>query len=586
MKIIPFLFLIFFIFSCAPQKEILPLPPLPPQPAVAKPQPVPVTPPHKYKTLLQCSDNTKTTFNMSGVEMIPFLRAVFFDIDRDGVPEMIAGSKDGLLRLFKNTGTTRSPAWNLSADYFSGIKAGAFSAPALGDIDNDGTFEVLVGTGGFSADSGRVLFYKNTGSFARPVWEAINTGAIKVGNDATPALFDIDKDGLLDLVVGDSTGHLLLFRNKTTGKNVSFAKDASYFKGVNLGMYAVPAVTASGNKIILITGNSMGKISLLEKTLDRQSVWEKRTLSISAANFAAPAFITSGNSLAKDLAIADGNGQLFYYRNINNYLGWELSHEFFMGRLFTGAACTPSVTDIDNTPYMVVGNINGDIRLFEYNKLSGGLPWVERADFFKGLKLSGFSRGILADFGGKQVLITGQHDGMVRAFMNNGTFEKPLWTENKRFFRGLPLMLHAAPAVFDIDGDGRLELIVGDVDGYVRGYRYTPAKDGIPVWEKIEKVFAYVKVDRYATPSLFRDAGKLYLLTGQQDGKIIVFTAANSGLHQPVFFRDDYLQGIRVNNHSSPSVLAKNGAIEMSVGDYNGNLKHFVCRSERIELLQ
>ena len=141
-------------------------------------------------------------------------------------------------------------------------------------------------------------------------------------------------------------------------------------------------------------------------------------------------------------------------------------------------------------------------------------------------------------------------------------------------------MLHAAPSVFDLDSDGKWELIVGDADGYVHGFRYTTVSRGIPVWESVGECFKTVKVGRFAAPAVIREADLLYLFVGEQDGRIKVFTAHADNARPPVFHNDDYLSDIRVNNHSSPSAVASGGKIELLVGDYNGNLKHFACRRE------
>jgi len=209
------------------------------------------------------------------------------------------------------------------------------------------------------------------------------------------------------------------------------------------------------------------------------------------------------------------------------------------------------------------------------------MAWQEKPGVFKGIKLSSFSRGILTEWDGRTLLITGQQDGILRAFLNTGSFDRPSWSEKKQFFRGVPKIRHAAPAVFDIDGDGKWELIVGGSDGYVKGFRYSVGQGGDPLWQKIEKLFDYAKVDGYASPSMATDGGKTYLFVGQQDGKIRVFTSDPGYWKTPVFYPDDYLQGIQVCNHSCPAAIETTGGIELAVGDYNGNLKYFACRSEK-----
>ena len=108
--------------------------------------------------------------------------------------------------------------------------------------------------------------------------------------------------------------------------------------------------------------------------------------------------------------------------------------------------------------------------------------------FFSNIKLPGFARGVLTEWDGSSLLITGQQDGIIRAFRNNGSPEKPVWSEKKDFFRGIPKIMHAAPTVFDIDDDGKWELIVGGSDGYVKGFRYETGQDGNPDMAEDRKI--------------------------------------------------------------------------------------------------
>lgn len=591
MKATTFFITLFLVVSCAPQKEILHTPemrlskvrkPLP----VQEPQPEAKPPLEKFKPFLHCDDKTTDFFNSSGIEMLPFIRVVFFDIDQDGIHEMIAGSKDGALRLYRNSGSRHVPRWRLDAGYFDGISAGAFSAPAVGDIDHDGRLDILVGTGGFSKDSGRVLFYKNTGTKMQPIWRKMDIPEVDVGDDATPALADVDHDGISDLIVGNSTGNLFLFRARPNGKGTVYIKDATYFRGVTLGIYVAPAVMSNQNNLVIITGNSLGKLFLLERGKESSSSWKKTALPVSFCSFAAPAFIPGDQAGLMDMVISDGDGQLFYYRNREkNYRVWEASDDYFSGRIFAGPASSPVITELEGRPVLVVGNINGEIRLFTNKPYESGLPWKEVPGFFKGIKLSSFSRGVLTEREGHVLLITSQQDGTIRAFVNTGSPDRPSWSEEKEFFRGIPKIPHAAPAVFDIDGDGKWELIIGGEDGSVRGFRSVSASDRPPAWQKLEQLFDAVKVGRFAAPSLARGEGRTYLFVGQQDGRIRLFIADVTQRRTSVFIPDDYVKGIQVSNHSCPTAFVeKKGFIELAVGDYNGNLKHFACRPEFREM--
>lgn len=546
--------------------------------------PEPAMPAPKIKTSLQCAEDTKRVFNRCGIDALPFLRTTFYDIDGDGEEEMIVGGKDGTLRLFKNHGTPADPEWRVVENYFRGISAGAFSSPAVGDIDNDGKPEVIVGTGGFSSDSGRVLIFRNTGTFADPEWKRADAAELRVGNDAAPTLLDTDNKGRPDLVVGNSEGGLLLFRNASKEGKIVFTKDRRFFGGVRLGMYAVPAAARVGGRDVVIAGNDMGKLYILEKASGKNGVWTRTLLKISTAGFASPALIRAPDAKGRDLIVSDGDGQIYYYKNKKgNYREWEASSGPFIGRIVSGPACAPTVTEVGGGRVITIGNIHGEIKLFVQGASGADLP-VERMGFFSGVRLSGFSKGVLTEWKGKTMLITGQQDGVLKAFLNLGNIERPVWAELKNFFNGIPKMMHASPAVFDLEGDGKWELIVGDAQGRVRGFRYEIGEGGMPQWEEIKGIFDEVKVGGYAAPSLFREGGRLSLLVGEQDGRIRVFEADNSGNILSLFHKDGFLGDIRVKNHSSPSAIAKEGLVEVAVGDYDGNLRHYSCNMVSVEM--
>ena len=56
--------------------------------------------------------------------------------------DLVVGNKDGVLNYIENTGTSTAPVFvqrSGSANPFDGVDVGNEGAPALGDIDGDGT---------------------------------------------------------------------------------------------------------------------------------------------------------------------------------------------------------------------------------------------------------------------------------------------------------------------------------------------------------------------------------------------------------------------------------------------------------------
>jgi hypothetical protein len=400
---------------------------------------------------------------------------------------------------------------------------------------------------------------------------------IRVGNDAAPTLLYTDKNGLPDLIVGNSEGRLFRFSNHSKGGKILFSKDRGFFDGVRLGMYVVPSAARAEGRAVIIAGNDMGKLYLLDKAGGRTGGWSRTLLKISTHGFAAPAFSSTPGARWHDLIVSDGDGRIQYYKNKRgNYREWEASAGPFSGRITVGPACAPAVAGSGAGKLITIGNIHGEMKLFVQDPSASELP-VERRDFFSGLKLSGFSKGVLTEWQGKSLLVTGQQDGLVRAFLNSGSTVKPVWTELRHFFSGIPKMMHASPAVFDLKGDGKWELIVGDSEGHVRGFHYEIVDVGLPRWEEMKGIFDEVKVDGYAAPTIFREGERISLLVGERDGRILVFEAHTAGNALPVFHKNGFLKDIRMKNHSSPSAVAEGGIIEIAVGDYDGNLRHYSC---------
>lgn len=78
--------------------------------------------------------------------------------------------------------------------------------PTIGDVDGDGLLDVVVGN-----SDGNLLYYKNTGTTSNPVFTGKTSAAnpfagIDVGRYAEPALVDLDADGDLDIAISSLYG--------------------------------------------------------------------------------------------------------------------------------------------------------------------------------------------------------------------------------------------------------------------------------------------------------------------------------------------------------------------------------------------
>ncbi|HMB67660.1 MAG TPA: VCBS repeat-containing protein, partial [bacterium] len=140
------------------------------------------------------------------------------DVDADGDPDVVAGyfevnAPEAALLLFRNDGTAANHRFVAASADFAGIgPIGQGTAPAFGDLDGNGSADLVVGL-----NDGTLVFLRNVGTPAHAAYlreDAVLSG-IDVGSTAIPGLADLDADGDLDLLVGETGGGLNFFRNRS-----------------------------------------------------------------------------------------------------------------------------------------------------------------------------------------------------------------------------------------------------------------------------------------------------------------------------------------------------------------------------------
>ena len=129
------------------------------------------------------------------------------DLDGDGDLDLLVGESSGTVNHFENVGTRLRPEFELVTEDFAGIHVGRRSAPVLRDLDGDGLLDLLVG----SEERG-VHVYRNVGTPTAPEFVPDGTLPIPVTGLTAPTLGDLDRDGTDDLILGGIGGGLLFYR--------------------------------------------------------------------------------------------------------------------------------------------------------------------------------------------------------------------------------------------------------------------------------------------------------------------------------------------------------------------------------------
>jgi hypothetical protein len=141
------------------------------------------------------------------------ISAVVFDWDADGDFDIIMGDRDGGLWLTMNDGSAKEPKFaTVTKPVMVGDKAldagDKITAPKVVDWDKDGLMDIIVGT--FDGD---VKLFRNAGKKGEPKLEAAKTILKKEASKDTALpeygtyvdVVDFDNDGDWDLLIGGYT---------------------------------------------------------------------------------------------------------------------------------------------------------------------------------------------------------------------------------------------------------------------------------------------------------------------------------------------------------------------------------------------
>lgn len=201
---------------------------------------------------------------------------VFFDYNSDGLMDLIVanygyyqdgGNFNSQLALYKNSGTLTEPSFEWVTDDFSELGALNFEnniIPTFGDLDNDGDLDMIVGD-----SNGNVHFLKNIPNSNNEAKFYINTLEyfnIDVGSFASPFLVDLDRDEDLDLIIGSRQGAISYYENQGDINDANFVLTNDTLGNIDLAdpiyntAYTTPCVVDSENGFELFVGTEKGTL--------------------------------------------------------------------------------------------------------------------------------------------------------------------------------------------------------------------------------------------------------------------------------------------------------------------------------------
>jgi len=430
----------------------------------------------------------------------------FVDIDSDGDYDLFVLDVDVPVEFYRNEGTRFAPNFKL--------RNGIIPLPQISrwflfyDIDGDGLVDLLKEDSTLAGMS----IYKNNGTPQSPLFTLLvpqlhdsSGAAVFAGQNSIPALIDIDADGDYDFFSSNYNGTVNFYENNGSAANFSLAFRTGFWQ--NITIYGDTCTTT----------------------------------------FVAPA---AHGASAFRFADIDGNG----------------TQDMFIGDLFSNGifflvnAGTPAV------PHMVCN--------------TGHYP-VNQPVVTPGFNQSSF---VDIDGDGDLDMFVGVLGGIVQNdgflfYRNNGTVTSPLLQlQTKNFLGMIDVGMNAHPAFVDIDADGKQDMFVGNLNGQLSYFRNIGTQTA-PAFRLVDSVYQNITGGfSYAPAFVDIDSdSKKDLFIGMFNGRMKFYHNVGTAQAAAFVLEPSPVDTINVFYNAAPAFvdIDNDGDWDMFVGKIDGRLSFY-----------
>ena len=542
-------------------------------------------------------------------------RPQFIDIDGDGDLDLFLQERSDDLMFFENTGTPTSPRFEWRTDAYRGVKIGEWYR--FVDMDSDGDYDLL-GEEPYSY----IRLYRNEGSATAPEF-VLARDTVK-DTDGKPIFADrqnianaadIDCNGLMDLFLGRVDGTITRYEEtpQSSADVPRFRFVTDRFEGIEI-VAQFGSMRHGANTMYFADIDEDGDLDLFWGDFFEAGVLLIRNHgTCTQPNLRGQpeplrradgeTILTSGYNVPVLTDIdADGDYDLFigiiggafnpnrtapepfhFYERTD--AGFELRTTNFIDGIDVGSESTVTLADIDGDGDhdMLVGNKidratlqRARLYVFE-NTGTARQPRMQLVDTLD-LASSYHYAPAVADLTGDGLpdLLLGTWNDHVLFFVNTGGSGRERWAQDTTRTVRLTRGSNSTPALVDIDGDGDLDLFVGEASGTINFYRNTGSPTD-PRFELVSDELDGIDVGRRSHPS-FIDAdgdGDFDMVVGREEGGGIVFR--NEGTASEFrFVRDDTVV-LPLPPLGTPSFadLDGDGRVELVSGNLSGGVYFF-----------
>jgi hypothetical protein len=529
--------------------------------------------------------------------------AVVADWNCDGVPDLFTGTTAGHVRVFRGRRAGGKLHFDLYTDTlryrFQGqwlpLMVLDIDIPGMADVDVNGALDVLT----FEPAGGHLEWFRNRSmawaatcdtlllELADRCWgEFYETGIhktvlldscvpVRFGKQGIPpvrhagstvAPFDVDGDGIMDVVLGDLN-----------------------FTNLNLLMN--------------------GGTDTVSRITAQDTAFPANSLPVDMPNFPAAFFVDVDGDGRTDLLAAPNNpnasidaDNLWYYRNTGTGPQAEFTFQrkdWLVGDMVdVGTRACPVVWDWngDGLPDLIIGNESrrtgtqtewASLQLWENVGTATKSAFQLVTDDFAGLAQFQLKALYPAfadlDGDGADDMLVGDSEGRVHFFRNHATQGQPAsFPVIQPGYFGINIGSFATPQLIDIDEDGLFDLVIGERNGNLNYFRNTGTATQPQFAAQPDDDF-FGEVDArapgfpvgFSVPHFYRPApgAPLVLVLGTIRGNLYRYTGI--GTTAPFLRTDTLWHGLRPGSCSAPFMADLNGdnMPDLVVGNLSGGIE-------------
>lgn len=541
-------------------------------------------------------------------------RPQFVDIDGDGDLDLFVQEHSNALWFFENTGSAREPRFAWRTDHFHDLDIAEWNR--FVDFDGDGDLDLLA-----ELRYSYVKLFRNTGSARQPVF-TLDPDSLRdargrpifADRQNIPALADIDCNDRLDLFLGRVDGTIARYEATVPGSE-KFAFVTERFEGIEIiGQVDTSGTRHGANTMAFADADGDGDLDLFWGDYFEPGVLLIENVGASCRTPAlgtlprpvpyADSLRTSGFNVPV-LSDLDGDGDLDFFMGVlggafnpirtgaDNFYHWErledggltLRTRRFLGGIDIGSESSPAFGDIDG---------DGDLDLLLGSKIDARRTQTARLILFRNEGTPTAPRFRLADTldlatvyhqapalgdldgDGDLDLLLGTWNQGVLFFRNEGTAREPRFVQDTALTIGGMRGSNTMPALGDVDGDGDLDLLVGEASGEINFLRNegTPRE---PRFVLVSEKVGNIDVGRRSAPTLvdLDGDGLLDLVVGREDAGVAAFRNAGTRMEPRFVPYPDFT--LPLHPFAAPVFTDLDGddRLELVSGTLGGGLLYF-----------